>query len=64
MNKYTKALIESLQSVGGHATLMANDLMLGRMTPEKQHEYANMLNELSELLHEHADLQGKGGADE
>ena len=62
MDRDTKALIDSLQSVSGHAKTIANALMLGKMTPEKQREYADMLKELSELLHEHADLQEKGGA--
>ena len=60
MNEDTKALIESLQAVSGHATSIANALMLGKMTPQRQHDYANMLNELSELLHEHADIQEEG----
>ncbi|WP_441296305.1 helix-turn-helix domain-containing protein [Amycolatopsis sp. CA-126428] len=41
----------------GHAETIAQALMLGEMTPDKQHEYANMLNEMLELLHEYADIQ-------
>jgi hypothetical protein len=64
MNEDTKALVESLQAVSGHAETMANALMLGRMTPKKQHEYADMLKELSSLLHEHASTQENDGANE
>ncbi|WP_233226133.1 hypothetical protein [Amycolatopsis sp. CA-126428] len=64
MDTDTKALVESLQAVGTHAGTIANALTLGNMTPKKQREYADMLKELSELLHEHADLQEGGGVNE
>lgn len=64
MDEGTKALIESLQAVSRHAGSIANALMLGKMTPEKQREYADMLKELSGLLREHADMQEKGAADD
>lgn len=57
MNSETKALIESLQAVSGHAESIAEALTLNKMTPKKQHEYADMLKELSDLLHEHATIQ-------
>ena len=63
MREDTKALIESLRAVSGHAETIAQALMLDKMTPDKQHEYANMLSELSDLLHEHADIQEKDGTD-
>lgn len=64
MNNDTKALIESLRAVSGHAETIANALMLNKMTPKKQREYADMLKELSELLHEHATLQEEGPVNE
>ncbi|MFD9888241.1 hypothetical protein ACFWY9_02780 [Amycolatopsis sp. NPDC059027] len=64
MNKDTKALIESLQAVSSHAETIANALMLDKMTPKKQHEYADMLKELSDLLHEHATIQEEAAANE
>ncbi|GAB3362698.1 hypothetical protein GCM10027360_26870 [Amycolatopsis echigonensis] len=57
MNSETKALIESLQAVSSHAESIAEALTLNKMTPKKQHEYADMLKELSDLLHEHAAIQ-------
>lgn len=57
MHSETNALIESLRAVSGHAESIAEALELGKMTPGKQHEYADMLRELSDLLHEHADIQ-------
>lgn len=64
MREDTKALIESLRAVSGHAETIAQALMLDKMTPKKQREYANMLKELSELLHEHADYQEEDAPDE
>jgi hypothetical protein len=60
MNKETKALIDSLRAVSSHADPIANALMLKTMTPKKQHDYADMLKELSDLLHEHATNQETG----
>lgn len=59
VNEDTKALIESLRAVSTHAAPVANALMLRKMTPEKQREYAGMLRELAGLLEEHADTQEK-----
>lgn len=64
MKEDTKALIESLRAVSSHAETIANALMLDKMTPQKQHEYADMLKELSDLLHEHAALQEEVAASE
>lgn len=62
MDDETKALIDSLRAVSAHAEPVANDLMLGTMTPERQREYAGMLGELSQLLQDHADFRdGSGG---
>jgi hypothetical protein len=55
MNETTKVLIDSLRAVSSHAEPVANALMLNRITPEKQREYADMLEELSTLLREYAD---------
>ena len=63
MNKDTKALIESLRAVSGHAETIANALMLNKMNPKKQREYADMLKELSDLLHEHATIQEEGSGE-
>ena len=63
MDGETKALIESLREVSGHASPIADALMLGKMTPKKQHEYADMLKELSDLLHEHAKIQEEAADD-
>lgn len=64
MREDTKALIDSLRAVSGHAETIAQALMLGKMTATKQREYADMLKELSELLHEHAGIQEKDATDE
>ncbi|MYW90019.1 hypothetical protein G3I59_05145 [Amycolatopsis rubida] len=61
MDKETKALIDSLRAVSGHAESIASALMLGKMTPQSQHEYAGMLGELSQLLHEHAAIRETSG---
>jgi cob(I)alamin adenosyltransferase len=55
MNTATKALIDSLRAVSKQAEPIANALILDQMSAEKQHEYANLLAELSDLLHEHAE---------
>ena len=57
MNSETKALIESLRAISSHAESIAESLTLNKMTSKKQHEYADMLKELSDLLHEHATIQ-------
>ncbi|SFQ75499.1 hypothetical protein [Amycolatopsis rubida] len=57
MDNETKALIESLRAVSAHAEPVANDLMLGTMTPERQRDYAGMLGELSQLLQDHAEFR-------
>ncbi|MGW7533438.1 hypothetical protein [Amycolatopsis sp. NPDC054798] len=62
MDNETKALIDSLRAVSAHAEPVANALMLGTMTPEKQHEYAGMLGELSRLLQNHAAFQEESGS--
>ncbi|WP_329046560.1 hypothetical protein OG738_32095 [Amycolatopsis sp. NBC_01488] len=64
MREDTKAIIESLRAVSGHAETIAQALMLGKMTAKKQREYADMLKELSELLHEHADIEEKDTSNE
>jgi hypothetical protein len=64
MNKVTKALIDSLRAVGSNAEPVANALMLGQLTPEKQREYGDLLKELSELMYEHAENQDGGSSNE
>lgn len=61
MNDETTALIDSLQAVSSHAQSIADALKSNTMTPKKQHEYADMLMELSSLLHEHATIQEMPG---
>lgn len=59
MNQNTKELIDALKAVTTHAGGIANALMLNQVPPDKQREYADLLEELAGLLREHADAQEK-----
>jgi hypothetical protein len=57
MDERTKSIIDALRAVSGRAEPVANALMLNSIPPKDQRVYANMLRELSDLMHQHADDQ-------
>jgi len=63
MNRDTAALIQALGSVNQNIPRMANDVLLGQMPPAKQHEFADLLIELGELLHRSAEAEETASPD-
>jgi hypothetical protein len=66
MNSDTAELIRALGAIDRHLPRMVNDVRLGLMTADRQHEFADLLIELGELLHrdasaEQADQTGASG---
>jgi hypothetical protein len=57
MNRDTADLNRALDAINQHLPRMVNDVLLGQMPPKKQHEFAELLIELGELLHRHADAE-------
>ncbi|WP_034271166.1 hypothetical protein [Haloechinothrix halophila] len=50
----TKALLSALAAINGKVPDVALALLEGRMTPQRQREFADLLTELAELLRAHA----------
>ncbi len=50
----TKALLSALAAINGKVPDVALALLEGRMTPQRQREFADLLTELAELLRTHA----------
>jgi len=48
-------LVRALGAVNQHVPRLISGLLTGGMPPVKQHEFASLLIELGELLHQHAD---------
>jgi hypothetical protein len=57
MNPDTAQLVRALGAINQHMPQMVNDVLIGQMPPAKQHEFADLLIELGELLHRHADTR-------
>jgi hypothetical protein len=51
----TLELVKALRAVNAHTEPVAAALFAGRLSAEKQHEFAGLLGSVSELLHQHAD---------
>jgi hypothetical protein len=60
VNLQTAELVKALHAVAKYVPQVATDLLTGAMLPARQHEFATLLTELSELLHSHADDQATG----
>ncbi|GAA5124060.1 hypothetical protein [Haloechinothrix salitolerans] len=50
----TKALLSALAAINGKVPDVALALLEGRMSPQRQREFADLLTELAELLRTHA----------
>jgi hypothetical protein len=59
MNRDTADLNRALDATNQHLPRMVNDVLLGQMPPKKQHEFAELLIELGELLHRNADADAE-----
>lgn len=50
----TKALLSALAAINGKVPDVALALLEGRMTPQRQLEFADLFTKLAELLRDHA----------
>jgi hypothetical protein len=57
MNPQTAHLVRALGSVNQHMPRVVSDVLIGQMPAAKQHDFADLLVELGELLHHHAETQ-------
>jgi hypothetical protein len=56
-NSATTELLRALNAVRQHLPHTVDDLLRGQMTPDRQHEFADLLFELGRLLHRDAALE-------
>ncbi|WP_143101821.1 hypothetical protein [Amycolatopsis marina] len=57
MDEQTQALVQAMHAVNRHMPGMAMGLLAGSLKPAKQHEFARLLSDLADLLHQHADAR-------
>lgn len=57
MSRQTGELVNALNAVSQHVPRVTTELLAGMLPVARQHEFANLLTELGELLHNHADDQ-------
>ncbi|GAA4524190.1 hypothetical protein [Amycolatopsis samaneae] len=57
MKRETIELVKALKAVTVNVENIGNALLIGRMTPAEQREYAGLLAGLAELLETHAEDQ-------
>lgn len=55
MYELTVELVRALHAVNQHMPHVATGLLTGALSPAKQHEFAGLLTNLGDLLHQHAD---------
>jgi hypothetical protein len=60
MSLQTAELVNALNAVAGHIPRVTTDLLADALPAAKQHEFAYLLTDLGELMHEHADDQDRG----
>jgi len=56
-NSATTELLRALKAVRQHLPHTVDDLLRGQMTPDRQHEFADLLFELGRLLHRDAAIE-------
>ncbi|WP_329067757.1 hypothetical protein [Amycolatopsis sp. NBC_01480] len=54
MKRQTGELVNALHSVNRHVPTVATGLLAGTLPVAKQHEFAGLLIQLGNLLHQHA----------
>jgi hypothetical protein len=60
MNRQSAELVRALTAVASHFPRVVIDLPTGDLPVSKQHEFADLLAELSDLLRDHAEDQARG----
>jgi hypothetical protein len=60
MSLQTAELVNALNAVARHIPRVTTELLAGSMSVAKQQEFAGLLSELGELMHEHSDDQDRG----
>ena len=60
MSLQTAELVKALNAVAGHIPRVTTDLLADALPTTKQHEFAGLLTELGDLMHDHADDQDRG----
>ncbi|MEC3974881.1 hypothetical protein [Amycolatopsis sp. H20-H5] len=63
MKHQTIELVNALQAVNKHVGSVANALLTGTLSTAKQYEFAGLLTELGDLLHQHAEDDESGGGE-
>ncbi|MEC3976221.1 hypothetical protein [Amycolatopsis sp. H20-H5] len=63
MKRQTIELVNALQAVNKHVGAVANALLTGTLPIAKQHEFAGLLTELGDLLHQHAEDDDSAGGE-
>jgi hypothetical protein len=56
-NSATTELLRALEAVRQHLPHTVDDILRGQMTPDRQHEFADLLFELGRLLHRDAAIE-------
>jgi hypothetical protein len=56
MNLETSELVSALGTIHEHLPRLIRELLADELSVAKQHQFASLLIELGELLHQHADL--------
>ena len=60
MNRQTADLVRAMTGLNKHLPQVITDLLAGRLSVERQHEFAGLLAELAEQLDTHADDREHG----
>jgi hypothetical protein len=60
MNRETAELVRALTGLGKHLPEFITELLSGRLSVQRQHEFAGLLAELAERLDAHADDRERG----
>lgn len=60
MNRQTADLVRALTGLGKHLPQVITDILSGRLSVERQHEFAGLLGKLAEQLKVHADDRERG----
>jgi hypothetical protein len=59
MSLQTAELVNALNAVAQHIPRVTTDLLADGLPAAKQHEFAGLLTDLGELMHDHADDQDR-----